>query len=175
MCSIGLTAPIEVGNKTPADFKENRVRPTLSALENPTPCCYFILNTSTQELWNETKYSRMSKEEKKIQKTKNKTNKKEKRSKSQKWKSTFWGKYLRTCLSRLEVRAVLLLFGDGSQTAALRHLKRLGRSSDLSDTKRGTSVVLWHKTPNCAKATHDHELGWSWFLKFCPYTSIFHI
>lgn len=25
MCSIGLTAPIEVDNKTPADFKENRV------------------------------------------------------------------------------------------------------------------------------------------------------
>lgn len=65
MCSIGLTAPIEVDNKTPADFKENRVRPMLSALENPTPCCYFILNTSTQELWDETKYSRMSKEGKK--------------------------------------------------------------------------------------------------------------
>lgn len=65
MCSVGLTAPIEVGNKTPADFKENRVRRMPSALENPTPCCYFILNTSTQELWGETKYSRMSKEEKK--------------------------------------------------------------------------------------------------------------
>lgn len=78
MCSIGLTAPIEVGNKTPADFKENRVRPTLSALENPTPCCYFILNTSTQELWNETKYSRMSKEEKKSKKQKIKPTKKRK-------------------------------------------------------------------------------------------------
>lgn len=32
----------------------------LSALENPTPSCYFIFNTSTQELWDGTKYSRMS-------------------------------------------------------------------------------------------------------------------
>jgi len=37
----------------------------LSALENPTPSCYFIFNTSTQELWDGTKYSRMSKEEEK--------------------------------------------------------------------------------------------------------------
>lgn len=72
MCSIGLTAPIEVGNKTPADFKEKRARPTLSALENPTPCCYFTLNTSTQEPWDETKYSRMSKEGKEKKKKKGK-------------------------------------------------------------------------------------------------------
>lgn len=70
MCSTGLTAPIEVGNKTPADFKENKVRPMLSALENPTPCCYFILKASTQELWDETKYSRTSKEGKKLTKRK---------------------------------------------------------------------------------------------------------
>lgn len=88
MCSSGLTAPIEVDNKTPADFKENRVRPMLSALENPTPCCYFILNTSTQELWDETKYSRMSKEGKK----------KEKKIKEPKMKIQILGKYLRTRL-----------------------------------------------------------------------------
>lgn len=70
MCSIGLTAPIEVGNKTPADFKENRVRPVLSALENPNPCCYFVLNSSTQELWDEIKYSRITKEGGKLTKRK---------------------------------------------------------------------------------------------------------
>lgn len=42
----------------------------LSALENPTPGCYFIFNTSTQELWDGTKYSRMSKEGKKREKIK---------------------------------------------------------------------------------------------------------
>lgn len=41
----------------------------LSALENPTPGCYFIFNTFTQELWDGTKYSRMRNEEKKKDQT----------------------------------------------------------------------------------------------------------
>lgn len=157
MCSIGLTAPIEVDNKTPADFKENRVGQCWVLWKIPP----LVVTLFLADLVKSCGMELNTQEWVKRRKLKDQT--------FWKWKSI---NDLSLDLG-LRVEAVLLLCEVTN--CCLEAWEVLHNShwlpSMIFSWRPLVEVKIWMTEIvgpwSSVKATHAHGLEGNWFLKFC--------